>query len=126
MSTPAAIPTKSPSDATEHVAHHFDDWPQQRDACLLGMWVFLASEVLFFGGAITAYLMYRRLYPEGFSEGSRELDVVLGTVNTVVLLTSSLTMALGVRAADARKTRSVAGFLAATIVLGLAFLTIKF
>ena len=111
---------------SHEVAHHFDDWPQQRTACLLGMWVFLASEVLFFGGAITTYLVYRRLNPIAFAHASQELDVVLGTVNTLVLLTSSFTMVLAVHFANVRHSRNVALSLLATIVLGTLFLAIKF
>jgi cytochrome c oxidase subunit 3 len=128
MSTPAAIPTKSPDTAISRpaVAHHFDDWQQQYDSCVLGMWVFLVSEVMFFGGLFTAYMVYRALFPEAFAHGSRELDVTLGTFNTFVLLTSSLTMALAVRAAHLGRSRQVAGMLLATIALGVTFLGVKF
>jgi len=129
MTTPTATLPKSQSEAAEAgelVAHHFDDWAQQRGACLLGMWVFLASEVLFFGGAITTYLLYRRLYPAAFGHASQHLDVVLGTINTTVLLTSSLTMALAVHAAGHHRSRQTAGWLAATGAFGLLFLGIKF
>jgi cytochrome c oxidase subunit 3 len=90
------------------------------------MWLFLASEVLFFGGVITTYFVYRLLQPDAFAQASRELDVGLGTLNTAVLLTSSLTMALAVRAAAAGMARAARGWLGATIVLGSAFIVVKF
>ena len=82
------------------LAHHFDNLEQQSEAATLGMWVFLVTEVLFFGGLFLAYTIYRSWYPEAFAAASHELDVTLGTINTVVLITSSLTMALAVHAAQ--------------------------
>src|SRR5262249_12808803 len=83
-----------------HVAHQFDDAEQQREASTLGMWVFLAQEVMFFGGLFTCYVVYRTLHATGFAHASHHLDVVLGTTNTAVLITSSLTMALAVWASQ--------------------------
>jgi cytochrome c oxidase subunit III len=108
------------------VAHHFDDWEQQYDSCVLGMWVFLVSEIMFFGGVFATYAVYRGLYPEAFHEASLHLDVYLGTFNTFVLLTSSLTMALAVRAAHLGQSRQVALMIALTMALGSIFLGIKF
>ncbi len=108
------------------LAHHFDSYEQQREAASLGVWVFLATEVLFFGGLSTAYTVYRWKYPEAFAAGSARLDVVLGTVNTAVLLTSSLTMALAVRGAQTGRGKLAAALLLATVVLGLVFLGIKY
>ncbi|RIK82533.1 MAG: cytochrome oxidase subunit III [Planctomycetota bacterium] len=125
MSTPAATPLKSPIDRPA-VAHHFDDWQQQYDACVLGMWVFLVTEVMFFGGLFTAYMVYRSTYPHAFAAASQSLDVLWGTVNTFILLTSSLTMALGVRAAHLGQSRRAAQFLGLTMLLGAAFLGVKF
>ena len=82
------------------LAHHFDDLGQQREAATLGMWLFLVTEVLFFGGLFTTYLVYRNWYPDAFVAASHELVIWAGTVNTAVLITSSLTMALAVRAAQ--------------------------
>jgi cytochrome c oxidase subunit 3 len=107
------------------LAHQFDDLAQQREAATLGMWVFLVTEVLFFGGLFVVYSVYRILYPAAFAAASHELDVVLGSVNTVVLITSSLTMALGVRAAQTGQRRLLLLFLIATMVLGATFLGIK-
>jgi len=107
------------------LAHHFDNLAQQGEASTLGMWVFLVTEVLFFGGLFLVYLVYRSTYPEAFIAGSHELDVVLGGINTAVLITSSLTMALAVHAAQTGHRRTLMIFLVATMVLGAAFLGIK-
>jgi cytochrome c oxidase subunit 3 len=89
------------------------------------MWVFLATEVLFFGGLFAAYMVYRIWYPATFGEASRQLDIVLGTVNTAVLIASSLTMAIAVHAAATDRRGVLMAFLALTMVLGLVFLGIK-
>jgi cytochrome c oxidase subunit 3 len=103
----------------------FENIEQQRDANALGMWVFLATEVLFFGGLFTAYAVYRYMYPRGFAEASSHLDLTLGSINTAILLSSSLTVALGVHAAQAGRRRALTVFVLATIVLGISFLAIK-
>jgi cytochrome c oxidase subunit III len=108
-----------------HLAHHFDDSDQQFEAASLGMWVFLATEVLFFGGLFAGYSLYRYWYPAEFELGSHQLDFWLGTTNTAVLLTSSLTMALAVHAAQTNDRSGLVRFLTATIVLGSVFLGIK-
>src|SRR5262249_19075651 len=107
------------------LAHHFDDLAQQKEAATLGMWVFLVTEVLFFGGLFMVYTVYRRWYPDAFAAASHELDIVLGTINTAVLITSSLTMALAVHAAQLGKRRLLMLLLIATMVLGTVFLGIK-
>ncbi len=114
------------SNHTVSVAHQFDDREQQKDASTLGMWVFLATEVLFFGGMFMGYIVYRWLYPEAFALASQKMDLALGTINTAVLLTSSLTMALAVRSAQvgAAKKGTVL-LLLVTMVLGIVFLAIK-
>jgi cytochrome c oxidase subunit 3 len=113
--------------SAEHpaLAHHFDSLEQQHAADTLGMWVFLASELLFFGGVFTAYAVFRWKYPDAFAHGSGHQAVILGAVNTVVLLASSLTMALAVHAAQTGGRRALVGFLALTLALGAAFLGIK-
>ena len=98
---------------------------QQREASSLGMWVFLATEVMFFGGMFCAYLIYRYWYFNEFAAGSRSLDIWLGTINTAVLICSSLTVALGVRAAQMGKRKLLVVLLLLTIVFGVAFLGIK-
>jgi cytochrome c oxidase subunit III len=108
-----------------HLAHHFDTVEQQRDSAALGMWVFLAQEVMFFGGLFLAYLIYRHSYPGVFAEASHHLDVVLGGTNTAILISSSLTMALAVYGAQIGKRAMLVWCLLATMALGLAFLGIK-
>jgi cytochrome c oxidase subunit 3 len=98
---------------------------QQRETATLGMWVFLATEVLFFGGLFAAYLVYRIWYPSTFGEASRQLHLVFGATNTAVLITSSLTMALAVRASATGRRSTLVLFLVLTMVLGAAFLGIK-
>jgi cytochrome c oxidase subunit 3 len=107
------------------LAHHFDSLAQQADATTLGMWVFLVTEVLFFGGLFATYMIYRSWYPDAFAAASHELDVTLGTINTVVLITSSLTMALAVHAAQLGQRKPLMIFLILTMILGAAFLGIK-
>ena len=103
----------------------FDDPLQQYDSSTLGMWSFLLTEVMFFGGMFGAYTIYRAKYPEIFASTSHYMNVLLGGVNTAVLICSSLTMALGVRAAQMGKKRALIIFLIATLVLGGVFLVIK-
>jgi cytochrome c oxidase subunit 3 len=107
------------------LAHHFDTVEQQRESASLGMWVFLAQEVMFFGGLFLTYLVYRSSYPAAFAEASRELDIVLGGINTVVLIGSSLTMALAVYGAQTGKRKMLLICLSGTLLLGLTFLGIK-
>ncbi|MGE4055081.1 MAG: cytochrome c oxidase subunit 3 family protein [Vicinamibacterales bacterium] len=107
------------------LAHHFDNLAQQKEASTLGMWVFLVTEVLFFGGLFAAYSIYRGWYPEAFAAASHHLDVVLGTVNTAALISSSLTMALAVHAAQTGQRRLLMLFLVVTMILGCVFLGIK-
>ena len=112
--------------AEEHAwAHQFDDAFQQRDAAQLGMWVFLVTEVLFFGGLFLVYTVYRALYPGAFAHGSNHLDLTLGTINTAVLIGSSLTMALAVHAGAVGRRGALVVWLILTIVLGSVFLGIK-
>src|SRR5499433_817812 len=92
-----------PEAAPQHVhglAHHFESLDQQTEATTLGMWVFLVTEVLFFGGLFMVYTVYRTWYPAEFAAASHSLNITLGTINTAVLITSSLTMALAVHAAQ--------------------------
>jgi cytochrome c oxidase subunit 3 len=107
------------------LAHHFDNLEQQREAGTLGMWVFLVTEVLFFGGLFMTYIVYRSWYPGAFAAASHELDITLGTINTAVLITSSLTMALAVHASQTGERRLLLIFLLITMALGVTFLGIK-
>jgi cytochrome c oxidase subunit 3 len=106
--------------------HHFDTLEQQHEAATLGMWLFLITEVLFFGGLFLAYMLYRVWYPAAWAEGSLELNVLLGGINTVVLIGSSLTMALAVRASQTGFQRATVVWLLGTMALGLTFLVIKY
>ncbi len=103
----------------------FDDLEQQHEASTLGMWLFLATEVMFFGGLITAYAVYRSTSTREFALASEHMNVWLGFWNTVILLGSSLTMALAVRAAQLRAHRELLIYLGLTMVLGSAFLGVK-
>jgi cytochrome c oxidase subunit 3 len=107
------------------LAHQFDDMTQQREAGSLGMWLFLITEIMFFGGMFTGYAVYRAKYYDAFVEGSHHLDVQLGAINTAVLVFSSLTMAMAVHAAQLGKKRAIIVWLVLTILLGGAFLGIK-
>lgn len=111
------------SAATESVA--FESARRERQADSLGMWVFLGSEALLFGAVLLAYLIARLFHAEAFAAGSRQLLFWLGTINTAVLLTSSLTMALADLAAERGKWRGARSLLAATAALGFVFLAIK-
>jgi cytochrome c oxidase subunit 3 len=107
-------------------AHHFDDVEQQHEASCLGMRVFLATEVMFLGGMFACYFVYRHWYLQAFAEASNHLDVLLGGINTTVLICSSFTMALAVHSAETNKRKALIIFLGLTIVLGTVFLAIKF
>jgi cytochrome c oxidase subunit 3 len=105
--------------------HHFETMGQQKEASTLGMWVFLLTEVLFFGGLFFVYMLYRVWYFDAFAEASRTLDITLGAFNTAVLIGSSLTMALAVRAAQTSQRQATVVWLILTIVLGCVFLGVK-
>ena len=105
--------------------HHYDSAEQQREAASLGMWVFIAQEIMFFGGLFLAYVIYRNWYHDGFAAASHHLDLRFGAFNTAVLIASSLTMALAVHAAQLGSRKGLIGYLLATIALGLVFLGVK-
>ncbi|HVF49179.1 MAG TPA: cytochrome c oxidase subunit 3 family protein [Pyrinomonadaceae bacterium] len=108
------------------LAHHFDNLEQQREAGNLGMWVFLIQEVMFFGGLFLVYIIYRTKYPDAFAAASNHLNWKLGALNTVVLICSSLTMALAVWATQVgRNRRTQVFFMALTALLGTTFLGVK-
>jgi cytochrome c oxidase subunit 3 len=121
-STPAAAAAHG---APPELRHHFVDMEAQKEASALGMWIFLVTEVLFFGGMFTAYVIYRASYTRAFEGASNLLDIRLGAFNTVVLIVSSLTMALAVRAGQMGKKNLILLFLALTILLGSTFLGVK-
>jgi cytochrome c oxidase subunit III len=105
--------------------HHFENMEQQREAGTLGMWVFLVTEIMFFGGMFLAYTLYRSTYPAAFASASNHLSLPLGALNTGVLILSSFTMALGVYSAQIGKRRNLIICLILTILLGVTFLVVK-
>jgi len=121
METTAALTEPSQS----LVAQQFDNLEQQRGAAQLGMWVFLATEVLFFGGLFLAYTVFRSLYPRDFAAASHHTEVLIGGINTAILLFSSTLMALAVRAAELRNKRTLIRLLLATALFGIAFMILK-
>ena len=136
MTTPMSHSADAPLAVAEHphdplVAEQFEDLDQQHQAGTLGMWTFLATEVLFFGGMICGYVIYRHLYFEAWHQGSVVVDsfaflgISAGGWNTAVLLTSSLTVALAVRAAQLGQHRVLVWMLILTMILGVGFLAIK-
>jgi cytochrome c oxidase subunit 3 len=112
-------------DHSNELSHQFDDLEQQKAAADLGMWSFLLTEVLFFGGLFLCYAVYRWHYPEAFIAASEMLDVKLGAVNTFVLLTSSLTMAMAVHSAHQGDRKAIVRWLIITMILGSVFLGVK-
>jgi cytochrome c oxidase subunit 3 len=110
---------------SSYPAHQFQDKQQQRQTATLGMWTFLATEVLFFGVLFTSYYVYRHRWTDAFADGSRELYWWLGGTNTAVLLGSSFAMACAVNAASRGEAKKLFHRLLITIILGLAFLGIK-
>jgi cytochrome c oxidase subunit 3 len=114
-----------------HAAHHpalqhqFETMGQQKEAAVLGMWAFLITEILFFGGLFLAYMLYRIWYHDAFVAASTSIDLRWGALNTVVLIGSSLTMALAVRAAQTNNRKWTVNWLILTMVLGTVFLGVK-
>ncbi len=109
-----------------HVAHHFDSADTQFDAGRMGIWLFLVTEVLFFGGLFCAFFIFRSWYFDSFVEAHNQLDWRLGGLNTIVLITSSLTMALAVRGAQTNDKKRVVRMLIITILCAAALLVIKY
>ncbi|MDQ6669445.1 MAG: cytochrome c oxidase subunit 3 [Chloroflexota bacterium] len=104
---------------------HFTTLEQEHEAAQLGMWIFLATEVMLFGGLFTGYSVYRTLYPDGFAAGSRRLDLTLATINTLLLIVSSGVMALAVSRARRDQHERLRLLLGVTALLGTAFMAIK-
>ena len=123
----------SPSEAIDagheghdpHLSHQFEDMAQQNEAYTVGMWVFLVTELMFFGGLFAAYIIYRGKFSEGFVEAHHHLSVRLGGLNTAVLLTSSLSMALAVRSSMLGKWKAQIGYLLFTLGCAMGFMVIK-
>jgi len=111
--------------APSRLAHHFPDMKTQEHAARMGMWLFLSTEILLFAVLFTAYALYRFLFPAGFEEASRLAHVAMGATNTVVLITSSLTVALAIHYARHGENKKVVGLLAVTILFGATFMVLK-
>ncbi len=125
-----AIATTPEHEHSEHahppyLRHHFDTVEQQKEASSFGMWLFLLTEIMFFGGLFCAYLIFRNWYYPAFVAGSHQLSIVLGTLNTGVLICSSFTMAMAVYSAELRNRKGLISYLILTIVLGAIFLGVK-
>lgn len=117
------------SETTGHsspLAHHFSDLDQQRESAKLGMWIFLLTEILLFGGLFGFYVFYRAWNPDIFYNAHVHLNTTLGTVNTVVLITSSVTVALAIRSMQLGERKKTIYLLATTILLAAVFLVIKY
>ena len=125
MSDSPLVAEHAEHEARPELRHHFADEEQQRNAASLGMWWFLGTEIMFFGGMFCAYLIYRLKYFPEFAASSRSLDLTVGTLNTAVLICSSLTVAQAVRAAQMGKRKLQVPLLLATIFFGLVFLGVK-
>jgi cytochrome c oxidase subunit 3 len=132
VSTPA---TASPAHGSEdrsalspqfHVGHHWDSADEQFDAGKMGTWMFLVTEVLFFGGLFCAFFVFRSWHLEAFTSAHHHLDRIMGGINTVVLICSSLTMALAVRSAQLSNSKATVALCAATIAFACVFLVIKY
>ena len=109
----------------QNLKHHFADLDHQKASATLGMWLFLVTEIMFFGGMFATYLIYRLSYYNAFVAGSQTMEVNLGATNTAVLICSSLTMVLAVHFAKEGNRKKTAIFLLMTLALGLVFLGIK-
>ena len=121
----ASIANSADTEHPSYLHHHFNSTEQQADASNFAMWLFLLTEVMFFGGLFTAYLIYRNWYYAAFVAGSHQLNAVWGTTNTLVLILSSFTMAMGVWCAETGRRRGLVLSLTLTLILGLSFLGIK-
>ena len=115
-----------PETKTTALHPHFDDLEQQEASAQMGMWLFLVTEIMLFGGLFLGYAVYRWLHPEAWAEASHHNNLLLGTINTAVLLVSSLTMALAVHAAEEEAWDTTTTFMGATLALGVLFVGVKF
>jgi len=118
--------TAHPATYRRDLLEHYSDPSQQRDSAKLGMWIFLLTEILFFGGLFCAYAIYRAWNPDIFYNAHKSLDLHLGALNTVVLICSSVTMALAIRSIQLDRVKAGIGFLFATLSLAAVFLVVKF
>src|ERR1700685_302555 len=127
VSEPIRAAVDEPQHAhPEFLAHHFDTSAQQFNAAKLGMWVFIATEILMFGGLFCAYAIWRAVDPAVFDQAHHFLNKELGATNTIVLLFSSLTAALAVRSAQVGKRNQTSAYLVVTILCAFVFLIVKY
>jgi cytochrome c oxidase subunit 3 len=122
----SALPQAALHEHPSSLAHQFDDLVQQREASTLGMWIFLVTEVMFFGGMFTGYAVYRFRFHEAFEAASNHLGLWLGFANTIVLIVSSFTMAMAVHSAQMNRRKALIIWLILTMALGSAFLGVKY
>ncbi|MGZ8842045.1 MAG: cytochrome c oxidase subunit 3 family protein [Pyrinomonadaceae bacterium] len=122
---PEGLATTHEHAAHPALRHHFENMEQQREAGTLGMWVFLVTEIMFFGGMFLAYTLYRYQFPAAFVSASNHLDIKLGAINTAVLIVSSFTMAMAVYSTQIGRQKSTVICLILTMILGASFLGIK-
>ncbi|MBL8724017.1 MAG: cytochrome c oxidase subunit 3 family protein [Planctomycetes bacterium] len=120
------IPAPGPEFQPHTVAHHFDTPVQEFQSAKLGFWLFLATEILLFGGLFAAYFFFHEAYPETFRLGGQQLDWKLGALNTSVLLLSSWTMAMGVRSAQTSQKKKLLVYCGLTVLGALLFMVIKY
>jgi cytochrome c oxidase subunit 3 len=120
------VPAPGPEFLPHTVAHHFDTPVQEFQAMKLGFWLFLATEILLFGGLFAAYFYYHEMYPETFRLGGHQLNWQLGAVNTTVLLVSSWTMAMGVRSAQTSQNKKLLMYCGLTVLGAAIFMVVKF
>ena len=126
MATPLAPPLEEAHGHPAHLQHHFVSSEQQFSASKMGMWMFLVTEVLLFSGMFVAYIVYRAWHPEVFEAASTLLDTRLGALNTVVLLSSSLTAALAVRSAQLGNNKRLLLYMSLTVLFALGFMVVKY
>ena len=127
MSHGPVIETPTPAGFKPHrVAHHFQNAEQEFQSLKFGFWLFLATEVMLFGGLFAAYIIFHGVYPETFKVGGEQLDWRMGALNTVILLTSSWTMAMGVRACQLNQKKPLVGWLIITFLCACGFLVVKY
>src|ERR1700744_4343785 len=115
---PRRLYTLASPAAEFRVRHHFESAEQQKDASTIGMWLFLVTEIMFFGGMFMAYFVYRQWYPDAFASASGKTNLLIGAFNTTVLICSSLTMAMAVHYAALGKKNLIIIFLILTLILG--------
>jgi cytochrome c oxidase subunit 3 len=113
------------SESPAWLREQFDSPQQQQEASRLGMWAFLATEIMFFGGLFVGYIVYRHAFPHAFAAASRHTNLLFGTINTAILLTSSLSMALAVHAAERGETKRLVRNILLTVLLAIGFLGVK-